>query len=393
MVQETRSTLYHPTLMPEAGAIPGDPSALREAARMLETNSRLGEDVVDDIRSARSLALSGWSAPSAQAFEARTSEAQSAAVALIDTGAGAAPPLLAYAEALEAAQKSFAEASDDAASASEDASSAEQGSRAEREAEADVDRAERAMKAARQAALEANQRAAQQIAALAPGGAAASAGFGAVPSFEGIPSLQPIGAFGEDQSVLSTVLKLLGLGNSAFGAWAGGLMARAWALERALSTATNPAVRANAGRRLLSAGGLARSPLVRIGARASLIAGPVLDVAVDRSEGRGWISTIGHTAAKFGGGLLGGAGGTAVCLGETVSTAGIGVVACPVLIGGGVWGGAELTGGAYDMAEDLASGDPPPNRPRESGIPPLRPIGEFLDQTVPPLRPISELRP
>ena len=52
------------------GGIPGDPDALRAAADMLGTNSRLNSDIASDIRSAAATILAGWSAPSAAGFEA-----------------------------------------------------------------------------------------------------------------------------------------------------------------------------------------------------------------------------------------------------------------------------------------------------------------------------------
>ena len=149
-----------------SSGISGDPGVLREAAGMLETNSTLGEDVPESIESGRSLALSGWSAPSAQGFTAFSSQARSAAAALVDVGAAAAAPLRTYADALEAAQCDFAQAKQDFESASERFGEAERGSRAEREAEGDLEQAETAMGNARQAALAANQRAAQEIGAL-----------------------------------------------------------------------------------------------------------------------------------------------------------------------------------------------------------------------------------
>jgi len=148
------------------GAILGDPDAIREAAGMLETNSSLNESVPEDIRSASSTVLAGWSAPSAQGFATLSYGAYSAATALLDVGAAAAGPLRTYAEALEAAQRDMKAAKADAESAREDAAKAESGSRAEREADADLETAERAMASAREAALAANERAASAISTL-----------------------------------------------------------------------------------------------------------------------------------------------------------------------------------------------------------------------------------
>jgi len=148
------------------GGISGDPGAIREAAGMLETNASLGEDVSGEIRSAASTVLAGWSAPSSQSFAVLTYQISSAASELVEVGGTAAGPLRAYADALEAAQRDFAQAKDDAESARGEAASAESGSKAEREADADLDRSEGAMSSAREAALAANERAAMAISTL-----------------------------------------------------------------------------------------------------------------------------------------------------------------------------------------------------------------------------------
>jgi len=107
------------------GAIAGDPAALRRAADDLEANADLNESIVEDIDRARASVLAGWSAPSAQGFDAFISQARSCAVALVEAGRAAAPPLREYADALEAAQQAYARADADARDAERDADRAE----------------------------------------------------------------------------------------------------------------------------------------------------------------------------------------------------------------------------------------------------------------------------
>ena len=147
------------------GAIAGDPAALRRAADDLEANADLNESIVEDIDRARASVLAGWSAPSAQGFDAFISQARSCAVALVEAGRAAAPPLREYADALEVAQQAYARADADARDAERDADRAEN-ARAQREARADSEDAHRAMGSAVDAALAANERASAAIGAL-----------------------------------------------------------------------------------------------------------------------------------------------------------------------------------------------------------------------------------
>ena len=147
------------------GAIPGDPAALRRAADDLEANADLNESIVEDIDRARASVLAGWSAPSAQGFDAFISQARSCAVALVEAGRAAAPPLREYADALEVAQQAYARADADARDAERDADRAEN-ARAQREARADSEDAHRGMGSAVDAALAANERASAAIGAL-----------------------------------------------------------------------------------------------------------------------------------------------------------------------------------------------------------------------------------
>jgi len=155
-------------------AIPGDPAVLRRAADDLEASAKLAETVLEEIGAARFLALSGWSAPSAEGFDAFTRQADSRARELIGAGRSAAPPLLEYAEALERAQRAYAAAEAEARAAEGHADRAEDGSRAQRRAREQAEDAAYAMGSAREAALAANERAAAEIGALGGTEAAAS---------------------------------------------------------------------------------------------------------------------------------------------------------------------------------------------------------------------------
>jgi len=157
--------------MPEVcgpGGIPGDPEAIREAARGLESNADLGEEILDSIRSAHARVMAGWSAPSAGGFEAFVTQAQLCAASLVQAGHAAARVLHTYAEELEAAQRAFAHAEAKVDSARDDIRSAET-DKAERQAEDDLDDARADMSAAGQAVLAANEAAAAAIRGLADG--------------------------------------------------------------------------------------------------------------------------------------------------------------------------------------------------------------------------------
>lgn len=107
------------------GGIPGNPEVIRDAARGLESNADLGEEILDSIRSARATVLSGWSALSAEGFEAFVTAAQLCAASLVKAGHAAARVLHTYAEELEAAQHAFAHAEAKVDSARDDIRSAE----------------------------------------------------------------------------------------------------------------------------------------------------------------------------------------------------------------------------------------------------------------------------
>jgi len=151
------------------GGIPGDPRALRDAADALEANAVLAESALDDVRSAVATILAGWSAPSAEGFEALAAEQLLCAAGLIRARRGAAKALRAYADELEAAQRAFASAREDAEDAGRELDRAEGDSREQRRAETDLDDARGGMRAAAGAALAANEHAAREIRALKNG--------------------------------------------------------------------------------------------------------------------------------------------------------------------------------------------------------------------------------
>jgi len=148
------------------GGIPGDPRALRDAADALEGSAALAEGALEDIRSAVATILAGWSAPSAEGFEALSAQQLSCAAGLIRARRGAARILRTYAEELEAAQRAFAGAREDAEAAGREFDAAESDSREEHRAESDLDDARGGMRAAAAAALAANEHAAREIRAL-----------------------------------------------------------------------------------------------------------------------------------------------------------------------------------------------------------------------------------
>jgi len=205
-------------------------------------------------------------------------------------------------------------------------------------------------------------------------------------------------------NLLHRVLAGTGYANNIWGGTGKGTIRRAKELDELLSTSKNPATRADAGRQLLRAGGLANNPVIKAGARHAPVVGPVLDVAADRAEGRSWLESLGHSATKLGGGLLGGAAGGWACATETVATAGAGVVACPTLVTGGATLGSEGAGAGYDKLfprdapakPETGPAPIPPLVPVEtlrSDVPPLMDQTELLLKTSPPLRPVAELRP
>lgn len=110
-------------------------------------------------------------------------------------------------------------------------------------------------------------------------------------------------------------------------------------LVRRYKVQRTPKNRSKAGRRLPKAGRLANGPLGKAG-RAVPGVGAGLTYFQNRAEGKG----IGESATRAGitgaGGGLGALAGGAACATETVATLGAGVVACPVLVGGGAVGGS-----------------------------------------------------
>lgn len=146
--------------------ISGDPHALRAAASDLESSADAAEAILRDINAASASVLGGWDAPSAAGLELLSAEARTCAVALIEAGRGAGPPLREYADDLEQARLSYSQASDDARSAGDRTDAAENGSSEQGEAREDMYAAHDAMSAARDAALAANERAAAIIEAL-----------------------------------------------------------------------------------------------------------------------------------------------------------------------------------------------------------------------------------
>jgi len=150
------------------GGIPGEPEAIRDAARGFESSAKIAEDAPGAIRSARANVLAGWDAPSAAGFEAFATRAESCAASLVAVGPAAAAILRTYAEELAAAKRAFRQATRDAESAERDLDSADS-AKAESQARDDLDDARGAMGEAGQAAVEANHRAAAAIRGLADG--------------------------------------------------------------------------------------------------------------------------------------------------------------------------------------------------------------------------------
>jgi len=112
--------------------IPGDPEAIHAAARALEREAdRAEQEILEQIRRARDLALAGWSGTAAEGFDGWTSVALSFEAEVIDTWRAAAQILHTYAEELRAAQRALEHATDAEQSAEDERDSAEEDSRAE----------------------------------------------------------------------------------------------------------------------------------------------------------------------------------------------------------------------------------------------------------------------
>jgi len=264
-------------------------------------------------------------------------QAQSCARALLDAGRAAAPPLREYADALEAAQHAYAKAEAAAEDADRDASRAEDGSRAQREARADAGDAHRAMSSAREAALAANERAAAAIGAL----------MGRVPAAPAAP-VPPSGTAGDPGESLDPFALSLIAGSKSLDALGGAAVASrrgASRLGRELRTSPDRAARSTAARGLPQAGRTAKT--ISRFARPLGPVGPVLDLAANRAQGRGWGESVGRTAIS-GVGAVGLGGVAAVGCGAV--TFGLAAAACGA-------GGAVAGGFIGDQVGDLVFGD------------------------------------
>jgi hypothetical protein len=147
------------------------------------------------------------------------------------------------------------------------------------------------------------------------------------------------GASGPARAGGGGALGLLGRASGARSGVARGITTRADALDRAARRGRNPTIRVRARRSLPRAERLARSRWVRVAGRVPWLSG-ALSVASNRARGRSWLESGARTGLTMTGGSAGSAAGAAACGAESVVTAGVGALACPVLIaGGGTAGG------------------------------------------------------
>ena len=128
-----------------------------------------------------------------------------------------------------------------------------------------------------------------------------------------------------------------------------GLKAEASKLGRLLRSSPSQELRSFAARNLKAVSKLAKSPLVEDLSAATAPIALVLGLKQDLDDGHSIPYSVLDTTGTTGGASLGAGFGETACASETFLSDGLGVVACPVLVAGGAFGGA-WAGGTFAKA-------------------------------------------
>ncbi len=278
-------------------------------------------------------------------------------------------------------------------------------------AEDDLEQAQRRGARIGERAEELSADASRAIAAVAPTVALASLGGPAVGIGGGMSALSPLAALGAvhgmrpllplgnlrrgtarafrehevERSPLADLLRAAGFATGLVGLAPKVEAARTEILEKRLHKSVDPVTRADLARGLLDdVSEVSDSGPGRVARKIPLLA-PLFDLAANRAEDRGWLSSLGNAASKAAGGLLGGTAGGAGCVQLAVVTGGTGAVSCPTLITLGGAAGSEGAGKAYDAVEGAVVGERPEPARHEPALVPLVPL-ELLRDDIPPLR-------
>lgn len=155
-----------PRHLPAGGPPSGDPEKVRNEARALQTATDQGQAAPRDVQSARSIAGDPWRGAAGDAFRGASAGTHRRVDAITELGAAAAPVLMSYATALEAAKARYAAGLQVAEAAGEDYGGAGPGASgrpAPAHRRAEVDAAEAEMRAAVDMEQAANDTAAEMI--------------------------------------------------------------------------------------------------------------------------------------------------------------------------------------------------------------------------------------